>query len=129
MEFSLQHVELHVSSLEAARDFYVGKLGLELLDDMPGLNLFAVRAGDVRISVFGGYQPRGADDARRSGCHLIFRVEDLEAAISELVQRGVVFTGEIVEAGGFMRDIAARDPDGNIVEFAQYLRPPLARNV
>jgi hypothetical protein len=37
----------------------------------------------------------------------------------------VVLTGGIVEAGGFIRDIATVDPDGNAVEFAEYFWNPL----
>lgn len=124
MDLSLQHVEVRVSSLDAARRFYVDQLGLEVLDDLPALDMFAVRAGSVRISIFGGYEPTVRND-RACGTHLIFRVSDLGAAIEELTSRGVVFAGDVVEAGGFIRDIAAVDPDGNTVEFAEYLRNPL----
>jgi catechol 2,3-dioxygenase-like lactoylglutathione lyase family enzyme len=124
VDLSLQHVEVHVSALDAARRFYVEQLGLEVLDDLPALDMFAVRAGPVRISVFGGYQST-IRDARACGTHLIFRVSDLRETIEELTRRGVVFTGGIVEAGGFIRDIATVDPDGNTVEFAEYLRDPL----
>lgn len=124
MELEVHHIEIHVSSLENARIFYSGVLGLELIDDIPHLDMFAVRAGGVRLSVFGGYeQLSGAD--RACGAHVIFRVPDLALAIRELSNRGVVFTGDVVEAGDFMRDIATQDPDGNVVEFAEYLRDPL----
>lgn len=124
MDLEVQHVEIHVSSLENARVFYSGMLGLELLDDVPDLDMFAVRAGGVRLSVFGGYEPLSGAD-RACGSHVIFRVPDLAMAIRELSDRGVVFTGDVLEAGDFMRDIATRDPDGNVVEFAEYLRDPL----
>lgn len=124
MDLEVQHVEIHVSSIEAARMFYVGMLGLELLDDLPRLDMFAVRAGAVRLSIFGGYhRVPGAD--RACGTHLIFRVPGLTAAMSELADRGVIFTGDIVEADGFMRDIAMQDPDGNVIELAEYQREPL----
>jgi catechol 2,3-dioxygenase-like lactoylglutathione lyase family enzyme len=124
MDLGLEHVEVHVTALDAARRFYVDQLGLEVLDDLPALDMFAVRAGQVRISIFGGYEPKVRDD-RACGTHLIFRVPDLDEAIEQLTIRGVVFTGGIVEAGGFIRDIATVDPDGNTVEFAEYLRDPL----
>ena len=126
MRLELQHVEIHVSSLANAREFYIDKLGLELLEDLPELNLIAVKAGDVRISVFGGYEPNPASVSSRVGTHIILRTDDLEQTIQELERRGVVFTGEIVEAGGFIRDIATTDADGNRIEIAQYLRDPLA---
>lgn len=65
MKLELQHVEIHVSSLAEAREFYVRKLGLELIDDIPALNLIAVRAGGVRISIFGGYKRDPAPSTER----------------------------------------------------------------
>jgi catechol 2,3-dioxygenase-like lactoylglutathione lyase family enzyme len=125
MELQLHHVEVHVTSVDQAREFYVDKLGLPILDDMPELNLLAVRAGPVRISIFGGYQPKDPADPQKCGTHLIFRTDNLDETIGELRTRGVHFPGTVVEAGGFIKDIATQDPDGNIVEFAEYLRDPL----
>lgn len=126
MDLAVQHVETHVTSIDRARDFYVNKLGLPVLDDMPELNLLAVRAGSVRISLFAGYEPRSDGDDRKCGSHLILRTHNLDETIEELTGRGVVFHGDVVEAGGFIRDIATSDPDGNIIEIAEYLRDPLA---
>jgi glyoxylase I family protein len=125
MKLEVQHVEIHVSSLAKAREFYIEKLGLELIDEIPALNLIAVRSGNVRISIFGGYEHDPAPSPNRVGTHIIFRTEDLEQAIRELESRGVVFTNKIAEAPGFIRDIATADPDGNRIEIAQYLRDPL----
>lgn len=52
MDLEIQHVEVHVSSLEKAKEFYVGKLGLEVLEEIPALNLVALKAGGVHISIF-----------------------------------------------------------------------------
>jgi catechol 2,3-dioxygenase-like lactoylglutathione lyase family enzyme len=128
VELAVQHIEVHVTSVEKVRDFYVDKLGLQVLDDMPELNLLAVRAGQIRVSIFGGYEPKSDEDKRKCGSHLIFRTDNLERTIEVLSYRGVTFNNEIVEAGGFIRDIATTDPDGNVVEFAEYLRDPLARH-
>jgi len=125
MELTVQHIEVHVSSIDKAREFYVHTLGLPVLDDITELNLLALRAGGVRISLFGGYTPRIAEDERKCGSHLIFRTNNLDETIKELTRRGVVFSSKITEAGEFIRDISTTDPDGNIIEFAEYLRDPL----
>lgn len=125
MRLEIQHVEIHVSSLQRAKEFYVGQLGLEVLEELPSLNLLALKAGDVRISVFGGYEPNEAPFAKKASTHIIFRTADLDATVRELRNRGVVFTGDVFEAPGFIRDIATLDPDGNVIEIAEYLRDPL----
>ncbi len=126
MNLTTQHIEVRCSSLDKAKDFYLHKLGLELISNLPELGLFAVKAGSIRISFFEGYIPRKKQHDQLTGSHIIFRTENLDETIEELVRRGIEFTGEIVEAGGFMRDIAIRDPDGNIIEIAEYFVDPLA---
>lgn len=122
MDLGCCHFGLWTTSLAAARDFYVGKLGLAVLQEMPAIKLLAVRAGDVRISIFEGeVTPSGTPAA-----NFILRTGDLDATIRRLEARGVVAEGGIREAPGFMRYILIRDPDGHPVEIAEYLRDPLA---
>lgn len=127
MDLTIQHIEIHVSSLERAKEFYADKLGLEVIEELPHLNLLALKAGDVRVSIFGGFQSDVNLPERRTGTHIIFRTKNLENAIKELQDRGVKFLGDVFEAPGFIRDIATTDPDGNIIEIAQYLRDPLSK--
>ena len=127
MQLEIQHVEIHVSSVEKAKAFYADKLELEILDEMPEINLLALKAGNVRISIFGGYEPN-LNAERKTGTHLIFRTSNLLETIEKLKAKGVIFKGEVFEAPGFIRDIATTDPDGNIIEFAEYLRDPLKPN-
>ena len=122
MTLTTCHFELSVSDLDRARAFYVGGLGLEVLDEVPAIGLLAVRAGGVRLSMF-------ADpDARAGTAHVVFRTDDLDETVRVLGDRGVTFAGDIQLAPGFCRFVAAADPDGNLVEFAQYLRDPLRPN-
>jgi catechol 2,3-dioxygenase-like lactoylglutathione lyase family enzyme len=125
MNLEIQHIEVHVSSLEKARDFYVSKLGLEMIEETPALNLFSVRAGGVRISIFGGYEANTNPNDRMASTHIIFKTDSIEKVKNELIDRGVIFKGEIFEAPGFLKGLTTADPDGNIVEIAEYLRDPL----
>ena len=97
MQLEIQHVEIHVSSLEKAKAFYAGKLELEILDEMPELNLLALKAGKVRISIFGGYEPN-LNAEKQTGTHLIFRTQNLTETIEKLKAKGVTFTGDVFEA-------------------------------
>jgi catechol 2,3-dioxygenase-like lactoylglutathione lyase family enzyme len=124
MNLEIHHVEVHVSSLEKAREFYVGQLDLLIIEDVPSLNFFSLRAGSMRISIFGGYEPIINSSVKRTSTHIIFRTNDINITVKELRKKGLLFMGEIFEAPGFLRGITTMDPDGNIIEIAQYLTEP-----
>ena len=127
MNLKIQHVEVHVSSLSVAKEFYVSKLGLEVLEEIPPINIMALRAGNVRISVFGGFEPDLKRDPKKAAAHFVFRTDDIEATYETLKSRGITFEKEITEAPGFVRFLTTYDPDGNKIEFGQYLRDPLEK--
>ena len=87
----------------------------------------ALRAGDVRISVFGGFEPDVKRGQQKAGAHFVFRTVDIEATYKVLKSRGIIFEKEITEAPGFVRFLTTYDPDGNRIEFGQYLRDPLEK--
>ncbi len=116
------HIELHVADLGAARQFYVGQLGLTVLQETPPISLLAVRTGSIRLSIFGDRQ--GTRQA--APVHIVFGTSDLDRQIATLKARGIQCDGPVVEAPGFCRFVQIRDPDGNLIEIAQYLRDPLA---
>ena len=127
MNLKIQHVEVHVSSLAIAKEFYVAKLGLEVLEEIPAINLMALRAGGVRISVFGGFERDLERDPKKAAVHFVFRTDDIEATYELLKSRGIIFNTGITEAPGFVKFLTTYDPDGNKIEFGQYLRDPLEK--
>ena len=120
MELTSCHLELHVPDVSAARTFYVDQLGLSILQDTPAIHLLAVRAGNMRLSIFGDAEAPGPGPS-----HLVLATLDLDRTITELVERGVTMSGPTHEAPGFCRYVQMRDPAGNLVEVTQYLRDPL----
>ena len=115
------HVEVHVTDLTAARRFYVDQLGLQVLQEVPPIALLAVKAGGIRLSIFGDR----ANSSPPGPVHIVLGTTELEKQIAALQARGVVFESPVIEAPGFCRFVQARDPDGNLIEIAQYLRDPL----
>ena len=117
-----------VSDLERAIEFYGATLGLELdvrRDDLPENREAEFRAGDGTLVV---YESVGAGQSRATVA--AFRVDDLDAVVSELRGRGVAFqdydlpdlkTEGGIAAIGDLRAAWARDPDGNIIAFEQRL--------
>ena len=125
MKLEIQHIEIHVSSLDNARQFYVDALGLDILEEVPAINLLSVRAGGVRISIFGGFKQKKQMVHKTIGTHIIFKTGNLKESIETLQQRGIIFSSPILEAPGFLKSICTSDPDGNLIEIAEYFRDPL----
>jgi catechol 2,3-dioxygenase-like lactoylglutathione lyase family enzyme len=115
-----------VSSVDKAVEFYGDVLGLELQvrrDDLPENREAEFRAGDGTLVV---YESVAAGQSR--GTVAGFRVEDLDAVVAGLRERGVVFeeydlpdlkTENGIAMIGDLRASWARDPDGNIIAFEQ----------
>jgi catechol 2,3-dioxygenase-like lactoylglutathione lyase family enzyme len=75
---------LPAQDLERARRFYAEKLGLEPVDERPGGLLY--RCGDAEFVVFAS---TGASDGTFT--QMGFVVDDIEAVVAGLRERGVVF--------------------------------------
>jgi catechol 2,3-dioxygenase-like lactoylglutathione lyase family enzyme len=116
--FTCNHISQGCSDLEQSFDFYVNKLGLTLLQRWP--KMFAVRAGEVRISVF------QTNEVSTSGnVEIILRTDNIEAAKDSIRNNNIPLIQDIVEAPGFMRFFSLKDPDGNVLHIGEYLRDPL----
>jgi catechol 2,3-dioxygenase-like lactoylglutathione lyase family enzyme len=75
---------LPAQDLERARRFYAEKLGLEPLEERPGGLRYRCRSGEFAL-----FESAGA----ASGDHtqMAWEVDDIEATVDELRERGVVF--------------------------------------
>jgi catechol 2,3-dioxygenase-like lactoylglutathione lyase family enzyme len=115
-----------VSNVDKAVEFYGNVLGLELdvrRDDLPENREAEFRAGDGSLVL---YESVAAGQSR--GTVAGFRVEDLDAVVAGLRERGVAFeeydlpdlkTENGIASIGDLRAAWARDPDGNIIAFEQ----------
>jgi catechol 2,3-dioxygenase-like lactoylglutathione lyase family enzyme len=115
-----------VSDVARAVEFYGGTLGLELQirrDDLPENREAEFRAGDGSLVVY-----ESVVAGQSKGTLAAFRVDDLEAVVAGLRERGVAFeeydlpelkTENAIATIGDLRASWARDPDGNIIAFEQ----------
>lgn len=111
-----------VSDVESAIRFYGEMLGLELQerrDDLPENREAEFRAGDGSLLV---YESVGAGQSRATVAG--FRVDDIDAVVAGLRDRGVEFqeydlpdlkTENGIAAVGEVRAAWCKDPDGNII--------------
>jgi catechol 2,3-dioxygenase-like lactoylglutathione lyase family enzyme len=102
-----------VRNLEAAREFYVERLGFEeLYFDQDGRWMRLARSG-IEISIAEGEAGEGEAVAQ-------FEVEDVKAEAERLRAAGVD-VGVVLELHGTIRLVDVFDPDGNRVQLTQDL--------
>ena len=118
--------------LDRARRWYAEKLGLEPAEERPGGLLYVV--GGSEFALFGS---QGRSDG--SFTQFAFTVDDLEAEVSELRARGVVFEdyglpgqdpdtgivpidGNYPSKGSGERAVWFRDSEGNMLGLGQPVR-------
>jgi catechol 2,3-dioxygenase-like lactoylglutathione lyase family enzyme len=95
---------LPTQDLDRARRFYAEKLGLEPADERPGGLLYRCAGGE--FSLFGS-----AGAAPGTFTQMAFEVDDLEATVAALKERGVVF--EEVDLPGLRTVNGIADIAGN----------------
>ena len=124
---------LPAQDLERARAFYSEKLGLEPVDQRPGGLLYRCADG-----VFALFQSAGGPSGEHT--QIAFEVDDIEATVAELRERGVDFleydvpglttVGGIAEVEGNYPSKGAtgeraawfRDSEGNLIGIGQPIR-------
>jgi catechol 2,3-dioxygenase-like lactoylglutathione lyase family enzyme len=120
---------ISVLDQDAALDFYVNTLGLEVAADVDYgfMRWLTVRVpGDTRqimLELPGppAHDPATADTVRQlvakgAGGWIAFQVTDVDAAHQELVSKGIEITDPPTDRD-YGRDFGARDPFGNRLRF------------
>ena len=130
---SLTITQMYVPDQDEALDFYVGKLGFEVTNDMdfgpmrwltialPGQHDRAIlleKPGQPSMSEETATQVRELITKGAAGGHLFFQTEDAWKTHAELKERGVEITEEPVDRG-YGIDFGLRDPFGNHLRVAQ----------
>ena len=125
--------QVYVPDQDQALDFYVGKLGMEVREDMnfgpmrwltvmvPGHPERAVlleKPGAPSLSEETAAQVRELIAKGAAGGHLFFACDDAHKTHAELKARGVEITEE-PEDRGYGIDFGLRDPFGNHLRIAQ----------
>jgi glyoxylase I family protein len=110
---AVHHVSINVDDVPAALAFYVDVLGLEPRDDRPdfGFDGAWLDAGGQQVHLIAAPPPPGL------GQHFAVLVDDLDAVVAELRDRGV----EVSDPSPVGRSLQAfvSDPAGNLVELHQ----------
>ena len=129
--------QIYVPDQDQALDFYVGKLGFEVTNDMqfgpmrwltvalPGQHDRAIlleKPGPPSMSEETAEQVRELIAKGAAGGHLFFRTDDAYKTHAELKEKGVEITEEPVDQP-YGIDFGLRDPFGNHLRIAQMKTP------
>ena len=114
---AMHHVAIIVSDIEKAREFYVKKLGFEVLHDLyrPQQEDYRldVHLGTIRLEIFGKKNaPTRVTNPEALGLrHLAFYVEDVEAVSAELNSLGIETEPIRIDPLSGQKCTFFRDPD------------------
>jgi predicted enzyme related to lactoylglutathione lyase len=117
------HTTIPATDLERAKRFYSDKLGLTLESEAPGGVFY--RSGDTRFLVF-------PSQGTASGSHtqMGWTVDDIEAEVTNLKARGVVFEqydfpgfdkAQSVATTGPIKAAWFKDSEGNLLGMVQFI--------
>ena len=109
----LHHVSINVRDVSAARDFYVGVLGLTERADRPDFSFDGawLDVGSQQVHLI------QADVPPDRGQHFALAVTDLDAAVAELRGHGLTVTDPVPVGSG--RQSFLSDPAGNRIELQE----------
>jgi catechol 2,3-dioxygenase-like lactoylglutathione lyase family enzyme len=132
LENSKVATRLPAQDLERAKAFYTQKLGLEPTEERPGGLRYRLAGGEFAL-----FQSAGVPTGEHT--QIAFEVEDIETAVAELRDRGVVFEeydlpglstrdgiaeieGNYPSKGKGERGAWFRDSEGNMLGIGQPVR-------
>lgn len=130
-DFRINHVGISVANLEESVDWYVDKLGFELVAPInrnsdSAMNIARIRHGDFTIELFEiqgaaplpEYRRDPSADLRVHGlAHFAFQVDDVVAAQAALKAKGVNIVLPLSENRNYF--FFVNDNSGNSFEFIQ----------
>ena len=112
----VHHVSINVADVEATAPFYTDVLGMTVLPRpdfaFNGRWLQTPGGGEVHLIEVGGWVPP-------EGQHWAFKVDDIDAAVAELRDRGVEVDDPRPLPGTPARQTFFFDPAGNMIELNQ----------
>ena len=122
---SLGHVAIRVRDVDRTLDFYAGKLGLaELLrlhhDDGRLWLVYLRITDDHYLEIFPDAAGERAPGQETNGLnHFCLTVDDIEAVIEQLAERGIPLYRPLKRGADGNRQAWIEDPDGNRVELME----------
>ena len=111
----VDHVWFWIRDMDRAVAFYTDVVGLRLVR-RDGDDWVELDGGDVRLGLHGA----GERPELPTGGTVVLRVDDLDAAMATMQERGVAFEAHVGEVAGLARFASFADPDGNALQIIEY---------
>ncbi len=110
---------LVVHDLLVSRDFYVGLLGLQIVEEHE--DSIMLKSGSHNVLMFQGTMPATNDEhGYNSNSSLVLTVKNIDEKINELKSKGVVFIHQSPNENRWGRYAAFKDPSGIINEIMEF---------
>jgi glyoxylase I family protein len=123
MKIIVEHVGIPARDVHALRDWYISKLGTELIAPTGDEPPFFVRpiGSQCMFEIYRATSSNAiTEDNWLSGWrHIALRVDSLEAARKELEARGVTFIEPVKPAAGGGRILFFKDCEGNLLHLLE----------
>jgi len=131
---TIDHIGIMTNDLQQSVEFYTEVLGFSVsakieMDEV-GFSAIFIKKNGSKIELM-GY--RGAIPKRSEGIeikmgggsipindHITFSVDDLEATVTELKEKGVEFGLEPIQLEGGMKLASFKDPNGVLIELVEH---------
>ena len=115
---TIHHVAIIVSNYEASKDFYVHKLGFQIIGEnfreARGDYKLDLKLGETELEIFGiPNSPKRLSYPESCGLrHLAFRVRNIEEVVKELVALGIEVEPIRIDEFTGKKMTFFKDPDG-----------------
>lgn len=117
-------IQINVTDLDEAMDFYVNKLGFEVVSREHYPHLVKLSGETLPVLLY-RVDRRAADEYPNSAQTLMnIETEDLQGTLARLRNEGVEVVHDEPQACPVGIYAALRDPSGNVVELVEYRREP-----
>ncbi len=132
---TIDHIGIMTNDLQQSVEFYTDVLGFSVSRKIEmaeaGLSAVFVEKDDSKIELMkcrGKNVPRRSEVAKlRIGMssipindHITFSVDDIEATVTQIKEKGVVFNLEPVQLEGGMKLASFKDPGGVLIELVEH---------
>ena len=124
------HTALQVSDMDRALDFYTRVLGLRLISreanpaEREEYAFLALEGGNLELIQHQADEPFVRPSPRPPYCpHLALATEDMRSTVATLQAAHIPILKGPLEIAGEETWVYFADPDNNVLEFIQWLRP------